>query len=436
MSEVFDVHQQWLDKNTGALLIGGRVYYGKPNTDPKILANQISIFSNRARTIALPNPQTIGIDGRVENKPWLGERYSIQVDDVLNVLNYSDPDNGESPSSGQVLALSNVQGINTLTAETSVGITAYNDQQIFTFETVATNTSNMTLDVDGIGPRAIKFNFVEEIKPGFFQAGQMIEVIYSAAQDNFSWANAGRGISLLTNVAGDGNTITADGGPSITGYVDQQLYQFKPNITNGGDVTLKVGSLPTVSCKDKGAEIRPEQFKANGIVIVSFNSVGPVFEVINNQDVGITLDTPKNTTSGNLVTFTGLLAPKKVIIMFNGVSLSDGSDIIVRLNDQGSSTYISSSAKIADALNPEVISATTSFIINTSGAGEQFFGQMLLTLFDPLTNLWIATHTGRSSPSFVITGGGSVTLTAILSSIAIRSAGGPFDNGSVNIQID
>ena len=100
MSEVFDVHQQWFDPVIGGFMIGGKVYYGLPNTDPTILSNQIDVFADRALTVALPNPQAIGIGGRVENKPWIGQRYSIRVDDSYGVMRYSSPDQGENASTG------------------------------------------------------------------------------------------------------------------------------------------------------------------------------------------------------------------------------------------------------------------------------------------------------------------------------------------------
>lgn len=283
MSEVFDIQQQWFD-TFGGLLVGGKVYYGKPNTDPTLPINQIAVFSDRVFTVAtqLPNPQTIGADGRVENKPWLNQRYSLIVEDKDSVQVYESADNGENPSTGQILSLSNVDGINDITAESPAGITEYQDQQIFTLEIFAANTGDVTLNIDGIGASPIMFNFNEQIAPGFFQTKQTITFIYNLTEDSFFWIDSGRGISLLTNVAGDGNTITADGGPSTAGYVNQQLYSFKPTITNTDAVTLKVGDLPTVSIKDHGNEIAPGELIANLNTVLSFNSTGPVFELLNN----------------------------------------------------------------------------------------------------------------------------------------------------------
>lgn len=284
MAEVFDIQQQWFD-SFGSLAVGGLVYYGKPNTDPKIVANQIPVFSDRALTVAtqLPNPQTIGADGRVENKPWLGQRYSIQVDDLNGVTIFSSQDNGENPSTGTVLALSNVQGFDAITAETPAGITEYEDQQVFTMRTVGANTGKVTVNIDAVGERALKFNFNEEISPGFFQSGQSITFIYNSQQDNFNWIDSGRGISLLTNVGGTGDAITADGGPSVTGYVDKQIFIFRAKSVNSGAATLKIGTLPVISIKkNNDVELQAGEIQINQDVIVVFNSVlsGGTFQVI------------------------------------------------------------------------------------------------------------------------------------------------------------
>ena len=304
MAEVFNVHQQWFD-TFGGLLVGGRVYYGFPDTDPTKIVNQIPIFSDRALTISLPNPQTIGADGRVDNKPWLGQRYSIQVNTdatLPGVVSYSSPDQGENPATGTVLALSNVLGIDNITAQTPNGITEYVDQQVFTMRTVGANTDNVTVNIDAVGERALKFNFNEEISPGFFQSGQSITFIYNSQQDNFNWIDSGRGISLLTNVAGDGNDITADGGPSIIGYVDGQIYQFKPNITNAGNVTLKIGTLPVLSIKSQGNELVPDQLVAFKTVEVIFNSTPnpDEFELVSGGGNAVS---PSSAVEGNVAKF-------------------------------------------------------------------------------------------------------------------------------------
>ena len=293
MAEFFDTNIQWQD-DSAALLVGGRLFFAKPNTDPTVLANRITIFNDRKLSVVLPNPISLGPDGRSINKIWIGERYSFEAQNKNKVKVFGQPDQGEDTRTGVPIKLTNVQGTNAITAEASPAITAYVDQQIFTFEKVAgANTANVTLDIDGIGAKPIKFNFTEEIAPGLFQNTQTITIIYNSTTDSFNWIDTGRGISLLTNVAGDGNTITADGGPSVTGYVDGQTYQFKPNITNPGNVTLKVGTLPTHSIKSQGSEIPSGGLLINNVYQVTYNATGTVFELP--RDFASPLLTPLDT---------------------------------------------------------------------------------------------------------------------------------------------
>jgi len=439
MAEVFDIQQQWFD-SFGSLAVDGRVYYGKPNTDPTLLVNQIPVFSDRALTVAtqLPNPQTIAADGRVENKPWLNQRYSIQVDDRNGVTIFSSQDNGENPSTGGILALSNVQGINAITAETPAGITEYDDQQIFTMRLVATNTGDMTVNIDTVGTQPFKFNFNEEISPGFFQANQVISFIYNSNQDNFNWIDSGRGISLLTNVAGDGNTITADGGPSTTGYVDGQLYQFKPNATNNGNVTLAVGSLPTISIKSNGNELRPEQIKQNIPVIVSFNEISnpDTFELVSPLPTRSTLSTQQNAIG--TIEFSDVpAATNKITIIFNGVSLNPGGNILVQLGGAGgfeTTGYVSTSMILPNGANPGAASLTTGFIVNLTDGNSIFSGHMLLTLIDPSTNNWVSSHLGKDANTSAMIGGGNKSLSQELTQIKILgTSSNVLDAGTINI---
>jgi len=160
----------------------------------------------------------------------------------------------------------------------------------------------MTLDIDGVGAKAIKFNFREDMKPGFVQEDQTVNVTYNSDQDNFSWDNSGRGISILTSISGTANAITASGGPSITGYVDQQLFAFKVATDNTAAVTLTIGSLPTITIKNKGNDLTAGQMKQNVFYIVAYNSIGPVFELISGAGdvVG-----PGSVTDARVVAFDG-----------------------------------------------------------------------------------------------------------------------------------
>lgn len=286
MSETFSTHPVRFLKN-GGVNVGGLIYFGVVNGDPvNVMGDRIDIFSNRGLTIALPNPITTGLDGRtavngIPAKVWLGGRHSLFELDKFNVEQFQDLDKGETPGGGVPIDLTNVQGINTITAEATPAISAYVDKQIYVLNIATSNTGDVTLNIDSLGAKPIKFNFKEQISPNFFQTNQTIIIVYNSTEDDFTWVNSGRAVSLLTGVAGDGDTITANGGPSTNTYFDKHIYIFRANAANTGPVTLKIGTLATILVKKQnnetlvGGEIQIDQD-----VIVSFNATSGDFHII------------------------------------------------------------------------------------------------------------------------------------------------------------
>jgi len=297
MSETFNTDPVRFLKN-GRINIGGKIYYGVVNGDPvNVSGDRIDIFANRALTTALPNPISTGSDGRtavngVPAKVWLGVRHSLFELDNKNVEQFQDLDRGETPGTGAPIKLTNVQGTNAITAEAPGGITGYVDGQIYIFgkadgANTAITAPWVTLAITGAsqGAKPIKFNFNEEIKQGMFQDTQEIQVMYNSAgfptTDHFTWVNSGRGISILTNIGGTADAITADGGPSKVAYVDGQHYQFKPTANNTGAATLNIETIGAKSIKSQGAQLGANVLKANTSYIVSYNSTGDLFELLN-----------------------------------------------------------------------------------------------------------------------------------------------------------
>jgi len=245
----------------------------------------------------------------------VGERYSYEVQDKNNVKTEEQPDQGEESTTGTPIKLTNVQGTNKITAEASPAITEYVDGQIYMLQkadgaNTATVAPWVTLSILGAsqGEKPIRFNFNEEIKPGMFQSGQEIQLMYNGAgfptTDHFAWVNSGRGISILTDVTQvDPNAILANGGPSPFAYIDKQLYSFKAAATNTGNVTLKSGSLSAHSIKNKGQELVPGQILINTFYIVAFNLTGTVFELVSGGGNAVT---PATATEGNVVKFGAL----------------------------------------------------------------------------------------------------------------------------------
>ena len=67
MPAQIDENTQFVD-SSGAPIVNGFIYIGDQNADPVL--NPQAIFSDRALTVALANPQRTDSDGRSVNKIW------------------------------------------------------------------------------------------------------------------------------------------------------------------------------------------------------------------------------------------------------------------------------------------------------------------------------------------------------------------------------
>lgn len=186
MTAVIDEHAQFLNSD-GLPLVNGKIYFGTVNADP--VANPVTIYSDRALSTPLANPQTLDAYGRATNKVWLAGKYSLQVNDVDDVQVYQSLDNGTSELDLGRIALTSISGANNITASTSDGITEYVDKQEYVLTTAQVNTSAVTIDIDSVGPKSVLKNGSQNLFAGEFKANKVIILVYNAAGDHFDWVN-------------------------------------------------------------------------------------------------------------------------------------------------------------------------------------------------------------------------------------------------------
>jgi hypothetical protein len=145
--------------------------------------------------------------------------------------------------------------------------------------------------------------------------------------------------------------------------------------------------------------------------------------------------TAQASTSGTSIDFTGIPSwAKRITVMFNGVSTSGTSSVIVQLGDSGgieTTGYVGSGANGANAS----VAFTTGFpatilvlAANTSNG--------LVTIATLGANAWAATSLmGVSAGGNQQYGGGSKTLSDTLTQVRITTVNGTdtFDAGTINI---
>jgi hypothetical protein len=153
---------------------------------------------------------------------------------------------------------------------------------------------------------------------------------------------------------------------------------------------------------------------------------------------GFTSGTAVATTSGTAFDFTGIPATAKLIIInFHEMSLSGGDNFFVQIGDSGgieTSGYISSSAY--DGVTESYTSSTDAYTIVSGGGGASsiFSGICFISLMDSSTNTWVSSHTGKMATDYSVFGGGSKSLTGVLTQVRItRSGSNTFDAGKLNI---
>ena len=148
------------------------------------------------------------------------------------------------------------------------------------------------------------------------------------------------------------------------------------------------------------------------------------------------------TTSGTSILFSNIPSwAKRIIVMFNGVSLSGSSDIQVQLGSGSITTtgYKSIGTLAGAGIGVTGTVITTGFYWPQSNPVSLSYGNMTINLLG--SNTWVYSSTGSVNASgggYVIVGGGSVGLSGTLDRLNITSLNGTdtFDAGSVNISYE
>ncbi len=144
--------------------------------------------------------------------------------------------------------------------------------------------------------------------------------------------------------------------------------------------------------------------------------------------------------SGTSIDFTGIPSwAKRITVMFNGISLTGGNDILVQLGDSGgieNTGYNSWSIQISTTPVTSAIVSTVGFIIHTSSNTDAVSGAMSINLID--VNTWTAFgNASSSSTSRGYSFSGGKTLSSTLDKIRItRSGTDTFDAGTINISYE
>jgi hypothetical protein len=152
----------------------------------------------------------------------------------------------------------------------------------------------------------------------------------------------------------------------------------------------------------------------------------------------LTLGTAVASTSGTSIDFTSIPSwVKRITVIFSGVSVSGSSSGLVQIGagSVASTGYISNWGYIQTTANINTSSSTAGFGFWNGNTADTRYMHMVITLVS--ANTWVASHQGAftSGGTYLVVGGGNVTLGGTLDRLRITTVGGTdtFDAGSINI---
>jgi hypothetical protein len=145
-------------------------------------------------------------------------------------------------------------------------------------------------------------------------------------------------------------------------------------------------------------------------------------------------------TSGTSIDFTSIPSwVKRITVMFNSISLTGTSPIILQLGDSGgveTSGYVGAVANLTSGANV-ITNFNTGFMLHdVPGSGQNFSGMAILSLLSSSSNIWTEScNFGTDANGRINVSGGSKSLSATLDRIRLTTVGGSdtFDAGSINI---
>jgi len=148
----------------------------------------------------------------------------------------------------------------------------------------------------------------------------------------------------------------------------------------------------------------------------------------------LTSGTVQASTSGTSIDFTGIPSwAKRITVMFQGVSTSGTSAILVQIGSGSVTTsgYISTSSSLGAGVGTS--NGTTGFFMYAVAAANINSGHMTITLLG--SNIWIFSHTLKNLTTTTFLASVDVTLGGTLDRVRITTVNGTdtFDAGSINI---
>ena len=299
---------------------------------------------------------------------------------------------------------------NAQTLTLSPPITAYAAGQRFGFFAVATNTGALTININGVGAKAVQWRNLA-LTGNEIEINAAVEIVYDGTNFQSVWL-AGNATSraqapTLGQVqdstvkwggtsGGSANAHTITLTPSITAYAAGQTFRFISGFTNTGNVTLNINGLGVKNLLSSatGSALAPGQISTNLIAEVIYD--GTQFQLINpmgtwatfspgwsqSGSISYTNNYSKYVVIGKTVHFQcSLLATSAgggAVQISISLPVTASSSVVFRA--VGGANYYDASAVTMFVLSPYLSSiSAVSFVCDTSG-GNNFGAAPAITV--------------------------------------------------------
>jgi hypothetical protein len=385
----------------------------------------------------------------------------------------TDSVNMSQLQSGAVSHLTGVAGVDTITATATPAITAYAAGNKFTFVAAGANTGAVTLNVNGVGAKAVTKSGLGALSAGDIAASSVVSVIYDGTQFQLVAASSTSiqtQTSTFYTTGGTSTAYTLTPSPALASLITGHRFSVVFNATAGATPTLAISGLTAKLLKvydSTGAKVAASatSITANlisdviydGTDYIVLNPAGTIVTYASNAEYvtgaeaakalspavararNIVAGTPVATTSGTSIDFTSIPSwVKRITVAIMGVSVNGTSIVQIQIGDSGgieTATYLGTGSAVTTGAGSS--QNVAGFRLEEAGSASFVRnGVIQLVLADSATNTWAAfgVTSNSDSPKSNFCSG-IKALSGALDRIRLTTVNGTdtFDAGSVNI---
>ena len=325
--------------------------------------------------------------------------------------------------------------------------------QIFIADDGNWATNNLIVNPNGRTVQGQSGNVVMDV------AGANVQFLY----DGTTWkvygqfgANTGNNyvVDSFTSTGSSSYTLsTSPGSVNNTDVYVGGVYQLKGvDYSVVGNVLTWIGTVPVagVLIEIVSGSAIPISVPSNATVgVAQLSATGtPSSSTYLRGDntwsnVGLTLGTVQNTTSGTSIDFTGIPSwVKRITVMFNGVSLSGSSHLLLQLGTASgveTTGYLGSGISAVNAALSYGLNSTAGFYAHLGLATRTLNGALTISVLNQSSYLWtcagVLSWSTEAGANMV---GGVKQLVNTLDRIRLTTVNGTdtFDAGTVNIMYE